>query len=246
MAFVYHIYKTGDTLDDGYVGVTRDIDNRKRDHFNKLEKHKHQNLKLQEAYDSNIYTFRVILESSEEFCYYIENKLRPSYNMGLNISIGGRLPPIVTNPEYIEKGLQTKIERYGRNWSPKQEEFSKISIEDGSHPLIKKNRVGMIIGNEFTSEYSSNLAKHRASNGELPSQISSKNGTHHWFGENNSKEVSKRNIENFTGTVTVTNKRGISSRITQEQYINQQISNNKEDWEYVGIASKEAKQRRSI
>ena len=243
MAKVYHIYKDGDTLDDGYIGVSVDATNRIKYHLSKLEINSHPNKKLQEAYDDN-YKTKILLEGDESYCYYIENKLRPKSNMGLNIAVGGKLPPIITNPNCIKKGINTRIERYGDKRTPGMKQYLQKSIETKTHPWLKCNRE-TILGNEFTTKTAHKLSTERSFLKLLPAQISSNNGTHHWFDIEHSNEVSKRNILMFTGTVTVTNKNGKNIRILKQDFLNQQISINNSEWEYVGVASKEAIKRRN-
>lgn len=241
MAKVYHIYKDGDTIDDGYVGVSVDVTNRLKYHLSKLKTMSHPNKKLQEAY-SGEYKTKILLEGDESYCYFIENKLRPRSNMGLNIAVGGKLPPIISSPDCIERGMDTRVERYGSRQTSGASQFLQESIDNKTHPWQKENR-NSNLGNEFTSTTAHDLSVYRSSMGILPAQISSKDGSHHWFSESHSLEVSIRNTKMFTGTVTVTNKNGESSRILKQDFLNQQTSIISE-WEYVGVASKEASKRR--
>jgi len=242
MAFVYHIYKEGDSLNDGYIGVSKNIDNRLQCHFTSLKSGIHGNRKLQEAYDNDDYIHRILLEADRDYCYRIERLLRPNYNMGLNIAVGGGGGH--SNSISISKGIQIRLNKYGYVFGTKQSRDKMYDKINGTHPFIKKNR-HKLMGNEFTSESSSKLANYRSSIGTLPGQVSSKNGTHHWFNKSHSERVSNKNSEIFTGTVAVTDKNGISKRITKEQFMTQQIGN-REDWEYVGVSSKEAKTRRGL
>ena len=120
-------------------------------------------------------------------------------------------------------------------------EVMKQLLESKQHNWQKENRNGLL-GNEFTSETSSELAKRRASEGSLPAQISAKNKSHHWQTEEHSKRIAKSN-KKFKETVTVTDKSGNSKRITKKMFEEQKIGK-REDWDYVGSASKEAKKRR--
>ena len=239
MASVYHIYKEGDTLDEGYIGISDNVSNRIGQHFTKLSNNKHPNYKLQEAYNQSQYSVKVLVKSTRKYCLSIEKLLRPKRNMGLNIAGGGGGN---SDPISIINGVKTRIERYGYAFGTLESRDKMYNKINGTHPFLKRNRKG-IIGNEFTSESSSKLAKYRSKMGTLPAQISSKNGTHHWFKSSHSERISKKNSELFTDTVTVTDKNGISKRITKEQFMSQQIGN-REMWEYVGVASKEAKIRK--
>lgn len=183
MTIVYHIKIPGQTLDEGYIGVTEYPEKRKQQHFSSLDRGFHPNKILQENFNE-YYQFYILIESSEDYCYNLEKLLRPRSYMGLNIAPGGS----------------------GRN-------FSELSI---------------IRSREFT----------------LPAQISSKDGTHHWFRKEHSIRIAEKNTELFTNTVSVTCKNGITFRIPKDEFEKQKIGN-RVNWEYVGVASKEGTKRRN-
>ena len=116
-------------------------------------------------------------------------------------------------------------------------------VKEGKHPWIKKNRGDKILGNQFTSETSSKLARERAKAGILPAQINASKGKHHWQTEEHSKRVSELNKIRKKNTVTVTDLNGESKRIPRDVF-EKQKNGSIENWKYVGVASFEARKRR--
>lgn len=126
--------------------------------------------------------------------------------------------------------------RMGLNVSDLAKKSAEKRIKNGTHNFLKSNRTEKM-GNEFTSENASVLASERASNGELPAQVSAKNGEHHWQSEEHSLMISKRN-KRFGGTVTATDLEGNTFRVSKEMFEMRD--------DLVGSASKEAKRRKLL
>lgn len=78
MNYVYWIYDETciDITRDGYVGVTKDVNRRFRDHC----RHKRvpENAKI-----------KVVMEGTRQECFYHEKQLRPESGIGWNRAIGG-------------------------------------------------------------------------------------------------------------------------------------------------------------
>lgn len=246
-ACVYHISEPGAPLSEGYIGVTIDFDRRSKDHFTALKRGQHKNVILQEAYKST-FVITKILEAPEEYSYDIESKLRPMPMMGLNIVAGGIKTSVTMGEvqrQMVKEGTHhwLKQNRKGKYGNECTSEFHNAAVLDGTHPWIKKNRKGKY-GNEFTSDTAREMALKRSALGTLPNQISSKNGTHHWFDRKHSDAVSERNKINFSRTTSVTDKFGRTIRIPVVDFEAQKIGP-RSSWEYVGSASNEAKERRN-
>ena len=83
--YVYHLYTDGMSIEEGYVGVSKDPRRRLNDHKRKAlgpmyEKFKkHTDIKM-----------KMIYSSSDRYdCYLKEKELRPKANIGWNIAAGG-------------------------------------------------------------------------------------------------------------------------------------------------------------
>ncbi|MFC1234393.1 GIY-YIG nuclease family protein [Vibrio sp. F74] len=93
---VYHIVKADKKydLDEGYIGVTTNIERRKSQHFSALREGEHVNYKLQTYFNQNsdnilFYIYKSFPKEFEKQAYQLEEFLRPLPNIGLNISVGG-------------------------------------------------------------------------------------------------------------------------------------------------------------
>lgn len=97
MANIYwiHLPEHNDILSEGYIGVSDNVRKRVNSHFKMLKNNIHENIHLSRVYDKYKETIicNIILEGSEDYCYEIENKLRPEKNIGWNIAEGGYGPP---------------------------------------------------------------------------------------------------------------------------------------------------------
>ena len=74
-----HSEEEKDIYSQGYVGITKDLSRRIREHKSK-------------DWFSNR-TVDVYLYGDTEYCKIIERELRPKMNIGLNVASGGGLPP---------------------------------------------------------------------------------------------------------------------------------------------------------
>ena len=94
--FVYWIHNEQETdiATQGYVGITKDLDRR-------IKQHKVVNKHIIENRQVDLF-----LCGEKEFCKEIEYNLRPKKNIGLNIAVGGGIPPDVTG---IKRSEKTKL-----------------------------------------------------------------------------------------------------------------------------------------
>jgi hypothetical protein len=92
--YVYwvHLPEHTDMATEGYIGITNNTAERFRIRSGMYNSGSlHITRAVKKHGDSVVY--EVLLKSSYEYCKYIENKLRPSYNLGWNIAIGGGVSP---------------------------------------------------------------------------------------------------------------------------------------------------------
>ena len=105
-----------DPTSQGYVGVTKQFNKRIADHYNEVINNTHVNNHL--VYAINKYGWEnmikeILMTDEESVCYLKENELRPTKNIGWNISPGGHRGPgrkkgQLNTKESIEKGKETR------------------------------------------------------------------------------------------------------------------------------------------
>jgi hypothetical protein len=111
MTFVYWIHLKNHNIQEGYIGVSNNAIKRYSEHCYLVENNKHENIHLTRAFKKykDKIIFSILLESSEDYCYKMETKLRPIRDTGWNIAEGGCKPPNITGmkwthpPEYGKK-----------------------------------------------------------------------------------------------------------------------------------------------
>jgi hypothetical protein len=111
------------------------------------------------------------------------------------------------------------------------------------HKTESKEKIRSNGKNQFTPERAAHYRNLDVINGTHVAINAAKEGRHHWQTKTHSKLISKRNTKMFRDSVTVTDKYGMNMRIPKEDFLKQQIGPRKE-WTYVGVASKEGKERR--
>lgn len=140
-----------DFLTQGYVGVTTNLEQR-------MKSHKKQKKYLWRRFDICI---EVLLVGGEEFCYEIENKIRPTERIGWNKNAGGLKPPsrrgkkasqetkdknLLRKKETLQRRKEKLVERR-KNLLSKQERSvinRKITIqriEEGRHNFDSQNAI---------------------------------------------------------------------------------------------------------
>ena len=91
--YLYHIKKDGMSLNDGYVGVSVDVEKRISRHFNSMIENTHYNPVLSRAYRKYDLQVEVVCGGTIKEMLDLEFKLRPKKFIGWNIATGGGLPP---------------------------------------------------------------------------------------------------------------------------------------------------------
>jgi hypothetical protein len=100
-------------MSEGYVGVSKDAKKRwKYGHFWAHKNNRHENARFTNAIAKHGWdnlVKEILLIGSEDYCYEMESKIRPDENLGWNLAIGGRKPPVSKSrgPNYISplKGI---------------------------------------------------------------------------------------------------------------------------------------------
>lgn len=97
MASVYwiHLPEHSNIFSEGYIGVSTDVTTRIYEHHRLMRKGDHENSVLINVYKkySNQLITDILINASEEYCYEIEEILRPRDHIGWNINKGGDKPP---------------------------------------------------------------------------------------------------------------------------------------------------------
>ena len=110
-----YIYKIENTVNGKvYIGQTNDPERRKKDHFGRLKRNKHENPYLQSAwnkYGEDNFNFEVI-DGGENYNqlekYYIEKYKSNNSNYGYNVLSGGEEPPLHKGENHNKAKLTQK------------------------------------------------------------------------------------------------------------------------------------------
>lgn len=131
-AYLYWIRKPEhtDITTQGYVGVTQDVTERWRAHSTRYECKKLANARDKYGWDN--LKKSVVCIADEDYLYDLENKLRPTKNIGWNINTGGQKPPITKGQDHWA---------YGSNlWSGENNPFYGSSRKGAANPMFGKKR----------------------------------------------------------------------------------------------------------
>lgn len=91
MCYLYwiHLPEHTNIMTQGYIGVSNAPKRRLWEHHNITE-----NPHLQNAFNKyNNIKFSILLQGDEDYCYIMEEKIRPDIKIGWNINKGGACPP---------------------------------------------------------------------------------------------------------------------------------------------------------
>lgn len=119
-----------------YIGITTNLEERKKRHFYMLENNKHPNYKMQKdfnIYGKDSFNFEKIdeLEGTEEEGYDYEYNLIQKYHAdnSYNILIGGKINPVYS-PQVVQKLKETHQKKYPN--------ILQYKFENNKFILIKK------------------------------------------------------------------------------------------------------------
>tara|TARA_R110002167_G_C12411579_1_gene627979 strand:+ start:50 stop:640 length:591 start_codon:yes stop_codon:yes gene_type:complete len=90
---IYHIKTDGMGIDEGYIGVSIDVNQRIYNHFRLMKKGSHYNPILNRAFLKYDLSVSIVASGTVDEMYNLEEKLRPEKYIGWNIAIGGCNPP---------------------------------------------------------------------------------------------------------------------------------------------------------
>jgi hypothetical protein len=86
-----HCKEHTDVFSEGYVGVSKNIERRWKDHFIFAKNNHLKNAINKYGWDNLVK--EIILIGEEKYCYDLEAKIRPTKKIGWNIAEGGANPP---------------------------------------------------------------------------------------------------------------------------------------------------------
>ena len=141
-----HLAEHTDIYTQGYVGVSKNIDRRINDHIRELTANTHTNPHLKYAfkkYGWDNFVVDIFWCGEEKYCYALENTLRPSKNIGWNITIGGHRGPgwpkgKKQSEATKKKAKSTRLKRYGDRKLLREEE-RRESVHANKEARKKKN-----------------------------------------------------------------------------------------------------------
>ena len=162
MAHIYWIKLEDhkDMTEEGYIGVSANIDRRFKDHLREMKNGGHTNPILNnvfEKYGEDKIKMQLVLEGEEDYCYLMEQKLRPEKDIGWNIAIGGSKPPVSESrgPDYVSP-------LKGRKLPPFTAEHANLSkaLKGKNNPRAKKIEVDGVIYESITAYADAFKIKH--------------------------------------------------------------------------------------
>jgi group I intron endonuclease len=112
-----------DIFSQGYVGVSNNVKKRWSDHAWKAQNTHLANAVAKYGWDNLVK--KVVLIANNDYCLDIENKLRPTNNLGWNIVKGGGMPPSskgkVFGPMSDETKAKVSVAKKGHKHKPEIE-----------------------------------------------------------------------------------------------------------------------------
>jgi hypothetical protein len=127
---LYWIHHTNhsDIFSQGYIGVSKNAKLRFNQHHKRTQ-NKHLEYAINKYGWDNLIK-EIVLISDDSYCLDIENKLRPTNNIGWNITLGGGLPPSTKGRKLGSPSDETRIKMslVQRGKKKSEEAKQKISI----------------------------------------------------------------------------------------------------------------------
>ena len=131
---VYWIHRSCHTniLEEGYVGVTYNIEKRIKSHiYDKTNMHL---INAINKYDDIIVDI-ILINWCEKYCYFIESLLRHEGHIGWNIAMGGKKPPS-NKGKHHSLEVRQKISNIKKGKNRTNETKQKISYANSKEWLI--------------------------------------------------------------------------------------------------------------
>ena len=145
MAFVYwiHLPEHSDPFSEGYVGVTvRSVERRYKDHVSYAIKGTYPISHAIKKYGDKL-VVDTLVDASEDYCYELEQKLRPNEKIGWNLVKGGSKPPSrqgykhsdevkkkISEASIKNKHTENKLKAYAKRKGVKRSEESKRRMRE--------------------------------------------------------------------------------------------------------------------
>lgn len=143
MSCVYWIRKKDfkDVFSEGYVGVTSKTAEERFDrHYQGKKSFKGKLYNTLNKYPKDDFIVETICISDSEYCYWLENQLRPIKNLGWNIAIGGSKPPSPENRVWSEKSRQKLSDSLkGKTSEARKQATKKLGIKRKGLPKSKSS-----------------------------------------------------------------------------------------------------------
>jgi predicted GIY-YIG superfamily endonuclease len=151
IGYVYwiHLKDHTDPTEEGYIGVTSNLDRRFKEHK------KSKNPILLEAMKSEEIVMDILFVGSYKCAFLREKCFRPKKNIGWNIASGGSAPP---NQKGVPKSLETRKKMSQNNVGMKGKKHSEET--KAKYREDRKNRIGTP-HTEETKRKLSEIAKNR-------------------------------------------------------------------------------------
>lgn len=117
MAAVYWIRHPDhtDMFTQGYIGVSNNADKRFKQHLEKKQ-NKHLTNAINKYGWGNLLKTQIVI-ANKDYCFNLEQQLRPKENIGWNIAMGGKIPP-------------TPLKKHGIQMRQKMSEINKLRLQD--------------------------------------------------------------------------------------------------------------------
>lgn len=135
---------------EGYIGITsKTAKGRFIEHINSSNLNKKKHLKISYAikkHGAENLILDVLVICEDEYALWLEEKLRPSENIGWNLAKGGSKPPVRSGPMSTEFSLKLSLANKGRKVS--QETRNKISATLKGSVLSQQAKLNISEGNK--------------------------------------------------------------------------------------------------
>jgi group I intron endonuclease len=150
-----------DIFSQGYVGVSNNVEKRWYDHSWKAQNTHLSNAIKKYGWDNLVK--KVVLIADDAYCLDIESKLRPTANIGWNITFGGGMPPSALGKKFGAMSEETKAKisakKTGKRHNPEVEKLVSKNLEKGIATRFKKGEIPALNKVEHTCEHCGKIGK---------------------------------------------------------------------------------------
>ena len=151
-----HHKEHSDIFSQGYVGVSNNVKKRWYDHNWKAQNAHLSNAIKKYGWDTLIK--EVVLIADDGYCLDIESKLRPTTNIGWNITFGGGMPPSALGKKFGAMSEETKAKvsatKKGHRHIPEIELLvTQNLLKHGVETRFKKGQVPLVNKIEYICQH---------------------------------------------------------------------------------------------